>query len=105
MMRASARRTIAAALAFVSLPVPHAFAYRPFVSTDAAVTPPKTLELELGYFALARSQDEDRMGAPQAVLNWGAAERFEVVGEFVVLHPQRGSNRVVDAALALKGVL
>lgn len=82
-----------------------ALAYRPFVSSDAAVAAPGTLELELGYFGLARNQGEDEVSSPQAVINWGVRDRFEAVGEFVVLHPQRAASEVVEAALDLKGVL
>jgi hypothetical protein len=30
-------------------------AYRPFVSTDAAVSDPREVEIELGYFTLERT--------------------------------------------------
>lgn len=103
-MRKAVRRAIAAcgALGLAARP---AFAYRPFVSTDASVAAPKTLELEVGYFGLARNQDQDTVSSPQAVLSWGLRDRFEAVGEFVVLHPQRGASEVVDAAIGVKGVL
>lgn len=81
-----------------------ALAYRPFVSTDASVAAPKTLELELGYFGLARTRGEDGYSSPQSVINYGLLGRFEAVGEFVVQHPQAGRSQVVDAALNLKGI-
>lgn len=97
------RRAAFAALALLSA-VP-ARAYRPFVSTDASVAAPKTVELELGYFGLARTRGQDGYSTPQAVINYGARERLEVDGEFAVQHPQGGRSQVVDAALNLKGVL
>src|SRR5262249_40419882 len=48
-----------------------AFAYRPFVSTDAAVADPKEIEIELGYFTLDRTKDENTFIIPRTALNYG----------------------------------
>jgi hypothetical protein len=95
----------AAAVALAWTNAAPAFAYRPFVSTDAAVAAPRTIELELGYLGLARTRGGAGPGSIQAVLNCGVRDRFEAVGEFTVQHPQDGTSRVVDAAVNLKGVV
>lgn len=106
-MRNSAanRRIFGGVLAgLTALAASPASAYRPFVSTDAAVAAPRTLELELGYFGLARARGRDETSAPQAVVNCGVRDRLEAVAEFVVAHPQDGRSQVVDAAFDVKGV-
>src|SRR5262245_62641577 len=47
-------------LAILLLPAA-AWAYRPFVSTDAAVADPTEVEVELGYFNLELNGDENRI--------------------------------------------
>jgi hypothetical protein len=80
-----------------------AWAYRPFVSTDAAVADPKEVEIELGYFNLERNGRENTIATPSVVLNYGVAKRVELVGEFR-LDVSPGVE-LVDPALSLKGVL
>ncbi len=48
-----------------------AHAYRPFVSTDAAVAEPKAVEIELGYFTLRREATDNTFLIPNVVLNYG----------------------------------
>lgn len=80
-----------------------AWAYRPFVSTDAAVADPKEVEIELGYFNLERSGRENTIATPTVVLNYGVAKRVELVGEFRLdVSPD---VELIDPALSLKGVL
>lgn len=82
-----------------------AFAYRPFVSTDAAVAEPGGAEIEAGYFQLSRSRDRDTFTTPKLVLNYGIVDWLEAVGEFgVEKAPGRGFE-LVDPALSLKAIL
>jgi hypothetical protein len=83
-------------------------AYRPFNSTDAAVAEAGKVEIELGPV----EEGGDRfVVAPSLILNWGFAERWEVVLEgrqFVRLGssvPRAPRLRVDDNALSLKTVL
>lgn len=80
-----------------------AWAYRPFVSTDAAVADPKEVEVELGYFNLERTRRENTFTTPSLVLNYGLAKNWEVVGELRL----EGSPdfEVTDPDVFLKGVL
>lgn len=85
-------------------------AYRPFDSTDAAVAEKGQVEIELGPLGLVREGSENTLVAPAVILNWGFAERWELVLEgrdFVHLGsaapPPR--LRVDDNALSLKTVL
>lgn len=80
-------------------------AYRPFVSTDAAVAGVRELEIELGLTALGRESDMGRRGvsAPALILNYGFTRNWELVGEFAVVHLEDSS--VQDAAFFLKGVV
>jgi len=82
-----------------------AWGYRPFVSTDAAVADVKEIEIEFGYFNLARERGKTTFIVPKAVLNFGVFKDVEVVGEFAVEEPPHSSVRLVDAGLSLKAVL
>lgn len=82
-----------------------AWAYRPFVSTDAAVADVKEMEIEFGYFNLERDMGKNTFIVPKAVINYGLIRNLELVGEFAVEEPPHGSARLVDSALSLKAVL
>ncbi len=82
-----------------------AWAYRPFISTDAAVADPKELEVELGYFTLERERRENTFLVPRVIVNWGLFTDWEAVAEFAVRRNPNADLDVVDAALFLKGVL
>jgi|SRR5215813_2628066 len=80
-----ARASIGAlALLLVALPptATPALAYRPFVSTDAAVAEPNEVEIELDYLDLERTRRETTITTPGLVLNFGVTKNWEVVGEF-----------------------
>ena len=80
-----------------------AWAYRPFVSTDAAVADPKEVEIELGYFNLERTGRQNSIATPSMVLNYGVAKNLELVGEFrLEVSPQ---VEISDPGLSLKGVV
>ena len=80
-----------------------AWAYRPFVSTDAAVADPHEVEIELGYFNLERTKDENTFRIPSLVLNYGLVENWEVVGEFKL---EEGKDlNIVDPGVFLKAVI
>lgn len=80
-----------------------AWAYRPFVSTDAAVADPKEVEIELGYFNLDRNHHENTISIPHAVLNYGIAQNLELVGEFSLeVSPD---VEITDPGVSLKAVL
>jgi hypothetical protein len=83
----------------------NSWAYRPFVSTDAAVADPKEVEIELGYFTLERDQGENTFTIPSLVLNYGLRREIEVVGEFRVERAPMGDIDLVDPGLSLKAVL
>ena len=93
---------LVAATLFAASP---ALAYRPFIGTDASVADLNVLELEFGYFGLARTEGQNTYSGPQAVLNYGVLRRMEAVAEFVNLHPQGGRSQIVDASLNLKAVV
>lgn|ERR1043166_6677517 len=82
-----------------------AWAYRPFISTDAAVADVKEIEIELGYFNLERDRGKNTFTIPKTVLNYGLIRNLEVVAEFTVEEPPHGSVGLIDAALSLKAVL
>ncbi len=82
-----------------------AWAYRPFVSTDADVTGPNETEIELGYFGWERAEDDNAFITPQLVINYGVTETLEVVGEFEVEHPPNGQSELVDPGLFLKALV
>jgi hypothetical protein len=82
-----------------------AWAYRPFVSTDAAVADPQEMEIELGYFTLERTGSRNTFIVPKTVLNYGLLKDLEIVGEFQVTKVPDQDARVADPGLSLKAVL
>jgi len=102
-------RTAWALAAGLAVPLA-ARAYRPFNSTDAAVAEKGQVEIELGPFGLVQEGSDRWLVAPSVILNWGIADRWEVVLEgrhFVHLGPAAPEPRlrVEDVALSLKTVL
>ena len=91
--------------ATLSFALPRAEAYRPFISTDAAVADPKELEIELGYFTLRRERQENTLLIPSAVLNYGLWRNVELVGEFRVARGPGGDVDVIDPAVFVKAVI
>jgi hypothetical protein len=87
------------------LPASHAWGYRPFVSTDAAVADPQEMEIELGYFNLKRAAQENTFIVPQLRLNYGFTRNWEVVGEFEIEQSHDEEVQIVDAGLSLKAIL
>jgi hypothetical protein len=81
------------------------WAYRPFVSTDAAVADPQEVEIELGYFTIEHDTGENTFTIPSLVLNYGLRRNIEVVGEFRLERAPMGDIDLVDPALSLKAVL
>ena len=80
-----------------------ALAYRPFVSTDAAVADPRELEIELGALTVDRSGHENTFTAPSVVLNYGFLERFELVAEGQL--QEGATTELIEPALSVKGLL
>jgi hypothetical protein len=105
-----AGRAALALLAAAAAPLP-ARAYRPFDSTDAAVADKGRIEIELGPLGFVQEGSERWLVAPSVILNWGFADRWEVVLEgrhFVHLGSASSPEprlRVEDVALSLKTVL
>lgn len=88
--------------------VSNIFAYRPFVSTDAAVADIKEWEIELGLFSLSRHSGRSEIFIPSLRLNYGIKKNWEIVGEFDLQVYKNGMARnfeVADPAIFLKGVL
>jgi hypothetical protein len=81
------------------------WAYRPFFSTDAAVTDPQEEEIELGYFTLDQTQGKQTSTLPSLVLSHGLRRDIEVFGEFAVARNPTGDLNIVDPGLFAKGIL
>jgi hypothetical protein len=97
-------RSLVVAVVF-ALPSSAAWAYRPFISTDAAVADPREVEIELGYFDLKRTRRENTFIIPKLVLNYGLLRDVEIVGEFRVERDPTAHWNVVDPGLSIKAVL
>jgi hypothetical protein len=97
---------LAVGLSFVTTfaaPVPPVDAYRPFISTDAAVVDPREVEIELGYFNLDRINGRNTIVIPHVVVNYGVAKRVELVAEFrLEVSPHVD---IADPGLFVKGIL
>lgn len=86
----------------------YAFAYRPFISTDAAVADKGELEIELGLFELIREKGKNEIIVPSLRLNYGILNNWEIVGEFDVQVFKEGEERnleLKEPSLFLKGIL
>lgn len=80
-----------------------ALAYRPFVSTDAAVSDLREFQVELGYFTLERTGRDNTITTPAVVLNYGFVKNWEAIAEFrLQASPEL---EVTDPGLSLKAVL
>jgi hypothetical protein len=98
----------AALVVLVAFP---ARAYRPFDSTDAGVADLGKVEVELGPVGFLGEGSDRFVVAPSLVLNWGVAERCELVlegrhflrvGNTSATEPR---SRIDDNALSLKYVV
>jgi len=100
MLRLGAGFVVFAMVVFAEDP---ALAYRPFVSTDAAVADPTELEIELGALTVDRTEHENTFTTPSLVVNYGIRERLELVAQFNL---QQGSTpEISDPGVFLKAVL
>src|SRR5213078_4917100 len=102
------RRRRAAAATFLlwcAVGATSAWGYRPFVSTDAAVADLKEVEIEIGYFTLERTKDENAFIIPRVVFNYGWFKDWELVAEFAIRRAPDAEVNVIDPGIFLKGVL
>ena len=85
-------------------------AYRPFDTTDATVTGPGELVVELGPVGFLDVSDERYLTAPSVILNLGVFHNLELVLQgrnFVLLNNVQGvpRDRFVDTGLFLKTII
>ncbi|HET9830598.1 MAG TPA: hypothetical protein VFP91_02765 [Vicinamibacterales bacterium] len=87
----------------------HAYAFRPFDSTDAAVAEAGRCEIELGPVGYLSEVDERVLVAPALILNFGISGRWEVVVEGKNTLPlddvASGGSSLRDNAASVKGIL
>lgn len=86
-----------------------ALAYRPFVSTDAAVADRGDVEIEFGYAGFRRSDGRTTIVAPTVIANIGLGRGLEAVAEFELVNDLsrgegRDHTRFEDSALSLKWI-
>ncbi len=86
-----------------------ALAYRPFVSTDAAVADRGEVEIEFGYAGFRRSDGRTTIVAPTVIANIGLGRGLEAVAEFKLVNnlsrgEGRDHTRFEDSALSLKWI-
>ena len=86
-------------------PASHAWGYRPFVSTDAAVVDPKEVGIELGECTLERTQGEHTFTMPSLVVHDGLLTNIALVGELRVQESPTQTVDVVDLGLCVQAVL
>ena len=92
-------------LLFATSPV---LAYRPFVSTDAAVAEAGLAEIEFGYAGFRADRRHTALIAPTVIANLGLGHDLELVGEFKLVndlsHPEEERTRFEDTAVSLKWI-
>ena len=86
-----------------------ALAYRPFVSTDAAVADRREVEIEFGYAGFRRSDGRTTIVAPTVIASIGLGRGLEAVVEFKLVNDLsrgegRDHTRFEDSALSLKWI-
>jgi hypothetical protein len=85
-----------------------ALAYRPFFSTDAAVTDQGVSEMELGIFDFTNHRGQNALAVPAVRYNLGFAPNWEIAAEGALQVYDSASSRdmgILDPQLNLKGVL
>ena len=95
-------------LLLVACSAMHASAYRPFVSTDAAVADPGDVEVEFGAIGFRSGSGRTSLVAPTVIGNLGLARDLELVGEFKLVndlsHAEEDRTRFEDTAVSLKWI-
>lgn len=86
-----------------------AFAYRPFVSTDASVANRGEVEIELGMSGFRGPHGRATIDAPELVVNLGVGPDLELVGHFTLAtelthDPNQDATRFEDSGVSLKWV-
>jgi hypothetical protein len=86
-----------------------AFAYRPFVSTDAAVADRGEVEIELGMAGSRGPHHRATIDVPDLVVNLGVGPDLELVGEFTLANdlthdPDEEPTRFEDSGVSLKWI-
>ena len=103
------RLVLIACGAAVCLPTASAYAYRPFDLTDASVAERKEMELECGPFGYLVDAEGRFLVAPSLILNFGLADRWELVVEARNLFQLDGSSdrhyTMRDTAVQVKHVV
>jgi len=93
----------------VSIAPSRALAYRPFVSTDAAVADGGEVEVEFGYAGFRHSEGRTAVIAPTVIANIGLGSDLEAVAESKLVNDigrREGKDRTrfEDSAISLKWV-
>src|SRR3954470_21675345 len=87
----------------------HAFAFRPFDSTDAAVAGGGRCEIQLGPVGYLAEPDGHVLVEPAVIFNFGISSRWEVVIEGKNMWPlgdvTAGGVNLRDNAASVKGIL
>ncbi len=85
-----------------------ASAYRPFVSTDAAVADPGDVEVEFGAIGFRSDGGRTSLVAPTVIGNLGLVRDLELVGESKLVndlsHAEEDPTRLEDTAVSLKWI-
>ncbi|HDY89476.1 MAG TPA: hypothetical protein ENH82_15355 [bacterium] len=92
----------------ILIPSRFAFAYRPFVSTDADVAEKGELEIEFGLLNVHIVKGIDKIIVPGLIFNYGIMKNWELVSEFDVQVYREGKERnfeLKEPAQFLKGIV
>jgi len=108
-VRALARWPLLIIAGVLSATPSRALAYRPFVSTDAAVAGPGEVEIEFGYAGFRRNDEHTTIVAPTVIANVGLGHDLELVGEFKLVNDlsrgaARDRTRFEDSAVSVKWI-
>jgi hypothetical protein len=81
-------------------------AYRPFVSTDAAVADTGEIEIEFGYIGFRQRHGDTTIVAPTVIADLGVLRDVELVAETNATHDLAGANgsQAEDTQMSVKWV-
>jgi hypothetical protein len=87
--------------------VSNVYAYRPFVSTDAAVVEKGETEVEIGLYNFTDDKGLDEITIPSLIYNYGLTDTWEFIAEFDFQIYKEGDDddhELKDPAIFLKNV-
>ena len=92
MAKITLRTILISILAVFIVGVSDVYAYRPFVSTDAAVVKKGETEIEIGLYNFTDDKGLDEITIPSIIYNYGLTDTWEFIAEFDIQIYKEGDD-------------